>query len=143
MVVKELPKSSIEIRAISNIKMESSNSPNLIIKFYGKDMIEREDIRKSISDRNYRHTKKITNDQEEWKFTYSSVLRCRLWYTALMKLKSYFAKQDDKVEEFFNNFDPGRRNSQLPAAMKDKVQSNNDKSRSMTDPSIDLVNKFI
>lgn len=38
--------------------MESSNSTNLIIKFYEKDMIEREDIRKSINDNTYRHTKK-------------------------------------------------------------------------------------
>lgn len=40
--------------------MESSNSANLIIKFYEKDMIEREDIRKSISDRNYKYMKKNT-----------------------------------------------------------------------------------
>jgi hypothetical protein len=38
--------------------MESSNSTNLIIKFYEKDMIEREVIRQSISDRNYKYTKK-------------------------------------------------------------------------------------
>lgn len=78
--------------------MESSNSPNLIIKFNEKDMIEREDIRKSISDRNYRHMKKSTSEQEEWKFTYSEVLKCRLWYTALLKLKAHFSKQDDKIE---------------------------------------------
>ena len=141
--VKELPKSSIEIKAISMIKMEGSNSPNLIIKFYLKDMIEREDIRKSISDTNFRHTKKSTNDQEEWKFTYSSVLHCRLWYTALLKLKSHFSKQDDKINEFFNNFDPGKRNSQLPPAMKDKMQSANEKNRAMSDPPVDIVSKFI
>lgn len=105
-------------------------------------MIEREDIRKSISDRNYRHTKKSTSQQEEWKFTYSSVLQCRLWYTALLKLKTYFSKQDDKIDEFFHHFDPAKRNSQLPPAMKDKVIGG-DKMRASTDPTIDLITKFI
>ncbi len=82
-------------------------------------MIEREDIRKSISDQNFKYTKKNTQELEEWKFTYAKVLNCRLWYTALLKLKAYFSKQEDKIEEFFNNFDPVKRNSHMPTMNKD------------------------
>lgn len=82
-------------------------------------MIEREDIRKSISDQNFKYTKKNTQQLEEWKFTYAKVLNCRLWYTALLKLKAYFSKQEDKIEEFFNNFDPVKRNSHMPTMNKD------------------------
>lgn len=99
--------------------MESSNSTNLIIKFYEKDMIEREDIRKSISDQNYRFTKKIGQELQQWKFTYAKVLNCRLWYTALLKLKAYFSKQDDKIQMFFNGFDPVKRNTLMPPVSKD------------------------
>ena len=62
--LKELPKSSIEIKEIQQIKMESSKSTNLVIKFHEKDMIDREDIRKSISSKNYVHSKKGTEELE-------------------------------------------------------------------------------
>jgi hypothetical protein len=53
--LKELPKSSIEIRSIHNIKLESAKGSNLIINFYERDMIDREDIRKSLSSKDYSH----------------------------------------------------------------------------------------
>lgn len=53
--LKEFPKCSIEIRSIQNIKLESAKSSTLIITFYDRDMIDREDIRKSLSSKNYNH----------------------------------------------------------------------------------------
>ena len=94
--------------------MESSKSTNLIIKFHEKDMIDREDIRKSITSKNYVHSKKGSEDLEEWKFTYTTALQCRIWFNALLKLKTHFSKQNNKIMEFFTNFDPAKRNSQLP-----------------------------
>lgn len=39
------------------------------------------------------------------------MLQCRLWYSALVKLKKHFLKQNDKITEFMTNFDPERRAS--------------------------------
>jgi hypothetical protein len=39
--LKELPKSSIEIRTIRNVRPESQKSSTLIIEFFEKDMIDR------------------------------------------------------------------------------------------------------
>jgi hypothetical protein len=51
--LKEFPKSSIEIRHIRKIRLESPKSSTLIIEFLERDMIDREDIRKSLSSKNF------------------------------------------------------------------------------------------
>lgn len=78
-------------------------------------MIDREDIRKSLSSKNYIHPVKPNMDElEEWKFIFATVMKCRLWHGSLMKLKQHFSKtQDrfDKFAEYMANFDPEIRNS--------------------------------
>jgi len=39
--LKELPKSSIEIRSIQSVKLESAKSSTLILTFNNRDMIDR------------------------------------------------------------------------------------------------------
>jgi len=53
--------------------------------------------------------KKGNTDFDEWKFTFTTVLQCRLWFNALIKLKDYFKNLDIKFEKFVSNFD--KRNS--------------------------------
>ena len=55
-----------------------------------KDMIDREDIRKSVSEKKYHHPVKETKDLQEWKFTFDNFNRCKQWYFYLEKLKAYF-----------------------------------------------------
>jgi hypothetical protein len=113
--LKEFPKSSIEIRSIQGIKLESAKSSTLVITFYDKDMIDREDIRKSLSSKNYNHPVKPNRDDlEEWKFIFATVMKCRLWYGSLVKLKQHFVKSQDKFDkfaEYMANFDPQIRSS--------------------------------
>jgi hypothetical protein len=120
-----LPKSSIEIKNIKEIKIDGVNTTNLIIKFHEKDMMEREDIRKSINDRNYILGKKSSNDLQEWKFCFPKFETCRFWFTYLLKLKSFFSKQAAKIEEFFKNFDPNKRTSQLSSINFSTARSSN------------------
>jgi hypothetical protein len=40
---------------------------------------------------------------------FTTVLQCRLWFNALIKLKDYFKNLDIKFEKFVSNFD--KRNS--------------------------------
>lgn len=65
-------------------------------------MIARQDIRNSVSSKNYLHPikKDSSNDIEEWKFIFSSIMKCRLWYGSLVKLKQYFVKNQDKFDKF-------------------------------------------
>lgn len=113
--LKEFPKCSIEIRSIQTIKLESAKSSTLVITFYDKDMIDREDIRKSLSSKNYSHpVKPNLDDLEEWKFIFATVMKCRLWYGSLVKLKQHFVKSQDKFDkfaEYMANFDPQIRSS--------------------------------
>jgi hypothetical protein len=113
--LKEFPKCSIEIRSIQTIKLESAKSSTLVITFYDKDMIDREDIRKSLSSKNYNHPVKPNRDDlEEWKFIFATVMKCRLWYGSLVKLKQHFVKSQDKFDkftEYMANFDPQIRSS--------------------------------
>lgn len=112
---KEFPKCSIEIRSIQNIKLESAKSSTLIIIFHDKDMIDREDIRKSLSSKNYNHpVKQDSNELIQWSFIFDTVMKCRLWYGSLLKLKQYFVKNADKFDKFAQymaNFDPQIRSS--------------------------------
>ena len=39
---------------------------------------------------------------------FTTVLQCRLWYNALMKLKGYFKNLEHKFSDFVANFDPKR-----------------------------------
>jgi hypothetical protein len=99
--LKEFPKCSIEIRSIQTIKLESAKSSTLVITFYDKDMVDREDIRKSLSSKNYNHPVKPNSEElEEWKFIFATVMKCRLWYGSLVKLKQYFVKNQDKFDKF-------------------------------------------
>lgn len=113
--LKEFPKCSIEIRSIQSIKLESAKSSTLVITFYDRDMIDREDIRKSLSSKNYNlPVKPNRDDLEEWKFIFASVMKCRLWYGSLIKLKQHFVKSQDKFDkfaEYMANFDPQIRSS--------------------------------
>ena len=106
--------------------MEPGSNNNLILKFHEKDMIDRESIRQSISNKNYKHNKKGSEDLEEWKFTFPTAGHCKIWFNVLLKLKSYFSKQNNAIEMFFNNFDPAKRNSQLPPQIKSIFQAKKD-----------------
>lgn len=79
-------------------------------------MIDREDIRKSLSSKNYNHPvkPKSSDEPEEWKFIFTTVMKCREWYGDLVKLKQYFVKNQDKFDkfaEYMANFDPNIRSS--------------------------------
>ncbi len=39
---------------------------------------------------------------------FTTVLQCRLWFNALIKLKDYFKNLDNKFKDFVSNFDPKR-----------------------------------
>lgn len=61
-------------------------------------MIDREDIRKSVDEKNYVHQKKKgSDDLEEWKFTFRTVLLCRTWCIALTNLKTHFGQEKQKI----------------------------------------------
>ncbi len=113
--LKELPKSSIEIRTILNIRPESQKSSTLIIEIFAKDMIDREDIRKSVSSKTYHPpAKEDSKDREEWRFTFSSFSKCKQWYFALENLKAHFEKHQAKFDsftEYMANFDTELRQS--------------------------------
>ncbi len=74
-------------------------------------MIDREQIRKSVVTKQLSKNDKNNNkpDLIEWKFTFPSLLQCRLWFNAIFKLKQHFLKQENKYEEFLENFDPDRK----------------------------------
>lgn len=75
-------------------------------------MIDKEVIRQSIAQKSFSQNKKESGEElQEWKFTFSTVIRCRIWYSALIKLKQHFIKQNDHMQDFLNNFDPEKRNS--------------------------------
>jgi hypothetical protein len=65
-------------------------------------MIDREDIRKSLSSKAYDHPplKEVTKDIEEWKFTFSSFNKCKQWYYALETLKAHFEKHQERYDKF-------------------------------------------
>lgn len=72
-------------------------------------MIDREDIRKSIDSQFYSMpNKKPNTETDEWKFMFTTVLQCRLWYNALMKLKDYFKNLEHKFSDFVAGFDKKR-----------------------------------
>lgn len=89
-------------------------------------MIDREDIRKSLSSKNYNHpVKPNREDLEEWKFIFATVMKCRLWYGSLVKLKQYFVKSQDKFDkfaEYMANFDPQIRSS-LPQLTSNRASA--------------------
>jgi hypothetical protein len=63
-------------------------------------MIDREDIRQSLSSKNFNPPKKEGSDLEEWKFSFSNFGKCRQWYFALETLKTHFEKHQDKYDRF-------------------------------------------
>ena len=48
-MTRELPKSSIVIKSIHGVKLESAKSKTLIITYFPRHLIDREELRKSIS----------------------------------------------------------------------------------------------
>ena len=69
-----------------------------------------------------------SEEPEEWVFIFPSVMKCRLWYASLIKLKQHFIKNQDKYEkfqEYMANFDadirkslPQSSNSAVPAVRR-------------------------
>jgi len=92
-------------------------------------MIDREDIRKSLSSKTYNHPplKELTTDMEEWKFTFVNFNKCKQWYYYLEYLKAHFEKHQDRYDkftEYMANFDSQLRQS-LPRYSHTQPQSPN------------------
>jgi len=67
--------------------------------------------------------KKVNNETDEWKFMFTTVLQCRLWYNALMKLKEYFRKLEINFKDFVANFDPKRTSVSIGEGKEGRSQS--------------------
>jgi hypothetical protein len=65
----ELPKSSLEIIKIKKIVTPSKNSPTFEIFFDNRNLMDREDIRKTLTSEAYSFQPKSSKEESTWRFT--------------------------------------------------------------------------
>ena len=90
--LEELPKCSIEIANIKQIKGYENNSSYFSIEFDAKHMMEREDIRKTKTLEEFNFAPKNTKEVITWQFTCDNQFIKQRWVSALTTLNAHYSK---------------------------------------------------
>lgn len=108
---------------IKKIKGFEPSSSYFSIEFAAKDMMEREDIRKTLANEEYNFAPKSSSEEVTWQFTCDNQFIKQRWVSALNSLKDYYRNEEANMQKYFDN---------LPASppAEDHKSSNGSSSRS-------------
>jgi hypothetical protein len=100
----ELPKNSLEVTKIKKLVTPSKTSPVLEIYFDSRHLMEREDIRKTLTNESYAFVPKNDKDRDEtlWRFTCDNHFIKEKWITILVQLMAHYHAEEKSIAEYFS-----------------------------------------
>lgn len=101
----ELPKGSVALLNIKRIKSHDQYSCDFSIYFDGMFMMEREDIRKTLTNPGYEFSPRETKEEVVWQFTCDNHFIKQKWVALLQLLVEHYVLEDRKINNYFENID--------------------------------------
>jgi hypothetical protein len=101
----ELPKGSVALLNLKRIKSHDQYSCDFSIYFDAMFMMEREDIRKTLTNLGYEFTPRETKEKVVWQFTCDNHFIKQKWVTLLQLLVEHYVLEDRKIHNYFENID--------------------------------------
>ena len=101
----ELPKSSLEIIKIKKIVTPSKNSPTFEIFFDNRNLMDREDIRKTLTSESYSFQPKSSKDESTWRFTCDNHYIKEKWMGTLVALMEHYHEEERNIKKYFEGIE--------------------------------------